>query len=61
MSTQRIKPAISMADLKPELERLRRRGFLRSALSLGALTMLTGCDLSNPFRRRCRSLGDAAL
>ena len=46
MSTQRIKPAVSMAEVKPELERLRRRGFLRSALSLGALTMLTGCDLS---------------
>jgi DMSO/TMAO reductase YedYZ molybdopterin-dependent catalytic subunit len=46
MSEQRSKPAVSMAEIKPELERLRRRGFLRSALSLGALTMLTGCDLS---------------
>ena len=46
MSPQRIKPAVSTAEIKPELERLRRRGFLRSALSLGALTMLTGCDLS---------------
>ncbi len=46
MSTPRIKPAVSMAEIKPELDTLRRRGFLRSVLSLGALTMLTGCDLS---------------
>jgi len=46
MSGQRNKPAVSMAEIKPELDRLRRRGFLRNALSLGALTMLTGCDLS---------------
>ena len=46
MSDQRNKPAVSMAEIKPELERLHRRGFLRSALSLGALTMLTGYELS---------------
>jgi len=46
MSVQRINPAVSMAEIKPELDRLRRRGFLRGSLSLGALTMLTGCDLS---------------
>ena len=46
MNAQRNKPAVSMAEIKPELERLRRRGFLRNVLSLGALTMLTGCDLS---------------
>ena len=46
MSGQRNKPAVSMAEIRPELERLHRRGFLRGALSLGALTMLTGCDLS---------------
>ena len=46
MSGQRNKPAVSMAEIRPELERLHRRGFLRSALSLGGLTMLTGCDLS---------------
>src|SRR6202166_3910955 len=43
---QRNKPAVSMAEIKPELERLHRRGFLRSTLSLGALTMLTGYGLS---------------
>src|SRR5246127_3024372 len=46
MSDPRNKPAVCMAEIRPELERLHRRGFLRSALSLGALTMLTGCDLS---------------
>src|ERR1700758_2099360 len=46
MNARRNKPAVSMAEIKPELERLHRRGFLRSALSLGGLTLLTGCDLS---------------
>src|SRR6202035_5234991 len=46
MSGQRNKPAVSMAEIIPELERLHRRGFLRSALSLDALTMLTGYELS---------------
>ena len=38
----RIKPD----DLRPELLRMERRGLLRGGLSAGALTMLTGCDLS---------------
>ncbi len=46
MSARRIQPAVSAAEIKPELDRLCRRGFLRRALSLGAITMLTGCDLS---------------
>jgi DMSO/TMAO reductase YedYZ molybdopterin-dependent catalytic subunit len=29
------------------VESIRRRGFLRGAVSLGALTMLTGCDVTN--------------
>jgi hypothetical protein len=35
MSDERIKPAVSMAEIKPELERLHRRGFLRSMTPLG--------------------------
>jgi DMSO/TMAO reductase YedYZ molybdopterin-dependent catalytic subunit len=35
------------ADRAPELVRLQRRLLLRSGLSLGALTMLTGCNLSD--------------
>ena len=31
-----------------ELRRLERRGLIRGGLSLGALTMLTGCDLRRP-------------
>jgi DMSO/TMAO reductase YedYZ molybdopterin-dependent catalytic subunit len=46
MNARRTQPAVGMAEIKPELERLRRRGFLRNALSLGGLTLLTGCDLS---------------
>jgi DMSO/TMAO reductase YedYZ molybdopterin-dependent catalytic subunit len=36
-----------LKDAKPELIRLERRLLLRGALSLGALTMLTGCDLGD--------------
>ena len=39
-------PAVRPDDLKPEFARLRRRGLLRGGFSLGALTLLTGCDLS---------------
>jgi hypothetical protein len=46
MRNARNKPVASMAEIRPELDRLRRRGFLRNMLSLGSLTMLTGCDLS---------------
>ena len=37
---------ISLSDIKPDLNRLRRRGLLRGGLSLGGLALLTGCDLS---------------
>ena len=36
-----------MIDAAPELARVQRRLLLRSGLSLGALTMLTGCNLSD--------------
>jgi DMSO/TMAO reductase YedYZ molybdopterin-dependent catalytic subunit len=38
--------AVRPSDLKPEFDRMRRRGLLRGGFSLGALTLLTGCDLS---------------
>jgi DMSO/TMAO reductase YedYZ molybdopterin-dependent catalytic subunit len=44
---RRIKPAVTAADLRPALRRLERRGLLRGGLSLGALTMLTGCNLTD--------------
>ncbi len=37
---------IRRGDHLTQLRRLERRHFLRNGLSLGALTMLTGCDLS---------------
>jgi DMSO/TMAO reductase YedYZ molybdopterin-dependent catalytic subunit len=39
-------PVVSIRDIQPELRRLQRRGFLRNALSLGGLALLTGCDLA---------------
>ena len=40
-------PAVTLSEIRPELRRLERRGLLRGSLSLGALTMLTGCNLSD--------------
>ena len=42
----RKRPAVTADDIAPELAQLCRRGFLKHALSLGSLAMLTGCDLS---------------
>ena len=39
-------PAI-LANHRPRIRALQRRGLLRGTLSLGALTLLTGCDVSN--------------
>ena len=38
---------MSARDRKDEILRLERRGLLRSGLSLGALTLLTGCNLAD--------------
>ena len=40
-------PAV-LDDHRPLIRRLERRGLLRGGLSLGALTMLTGCDVKRP-------------
>jgi DMSO/TMAO reductase YedYZ molybdopterin-dependent catalytic subunit len=42
----RKRPAVTADDIAPELTQLHRRGFLKRALSLGSLALLTGCDLS---------------
>ena len=42
----RRKPAVTMEEIRPELIRISRRGLVSRGLSLGALTLLTGCDLS---------------
>ena len=44
---QRPDPAI-LDDHRPLLRSFARRGLVRHGLSLGALTMLTGCDVSRP-------------
>jgi DMSO/TMAO reductase YedYZ molybdopterin-dependent catalytic subunit len=42
----RKRPAVNAGDVAPELAQLSRRRFLTRGLSLGSLTLLTGCDLS---------------
>jgi DMSO/TMAO reductase YedYZ molybdopterin-dependent catalytic subunit len=46
MNRLRRLPVVKIQDIQPELRRLQRRGFLRNALSLGGVALLTGCDLS---------------
>lgn len=46
--TQSLPPKrVRMSEIEPEVKRIERRMFLRQGLSLGALTMLTGCDLAD--------------
>jgi DMSO/TMAO reductase YedYZ molybdopterin-dependent catalytic subunit len=40
-------PKIALEDFRPQLERVERRLFLKQGLSLGALTMLSGCTLKD--------------
>jgi DMSO/TMAO reductase YedYZ molybdopterin-dependent catalytic subunit len=44
--TERIKPAVTEDEIRPDLIRIGRRAALKRGLSLGGLAMLTGCDLS---------------
>ena len=44
MNRKRV--AVTADDIAPEVTQLHRRGFLKRILSLGSLTLLTGCDLS---------------
>jgi len=46
VNSSRRFPVVKIADIRPELRQLQRRAFLRNTLSLGGLTLLTGCDLS---------------
>jgi DMSO/TMAO reductase YedYZ molybdopterin-dependent catalytic subunit len=40
--------ATILDDHKPLIREIERRGLIRGGLSLGALTMLTGCDVTRP-------------
>jgi DMSO/TMAO reductase YedYZ molybdopterin-dependent catalytic subunit len=42
----RVKPAVTEAEIRPELIKIGRRSALLRGLSLGSLALLTGCDLS---------------
>jgi len=49
-SLHRLAKPVDQTILKENrklVESVERRGFLRGVLSLGALTMLTGCDVTN--------------
>ena len=39
-------PAVTADEIRPELNRIGRRGLFTRGLSLGSLALLTGCDLS---------------
>jgi DMSO/TMAO reductase YedYZ molybdopterin-dependent catalytic subunit len=43
-----VPDAAVLDDHRPLIRRLERRGLLRGGLSLGALVMLTGCDVKRP-------------
>ena len=44
---ERRPASVRLQEVEPDLRRLERRLLLRSSLSLGALTMLTGCNLGS--------------
>src|SRR4029077_20060243 len=44
--TERIRPAVTEDEIRPDLIRIGRRAALKRGLSLGGLALLTGCDLS---------------
>lgn len=44
--TERIMPAVTEDETRPDLIRIGRRAALKRGLSLAGLTLLTGCDLS---------------
>ncbi len=47
MKKTTLSPVHSVGDFKPRLERLERRLFLKQSLSLGALSLLSGCTLKD--------------
>jgi len=46
MKDKRNDVAVNADEIRTELARASRRGFLRRTLSLGGLALLSGCDLS---------------
>jgi len=44
--TERIRPAVTEDEIRPDLIRIGRRSALKRGLSLGGLALLTGCELS---------------
>jgi DMSO/TMAO reductase YedYZ molybdopterin-dependent catalytic subunit len=46
LRTERVKPAVTEGEIRPDLIRVSRRVALKRGLSLASLALLTGCDLS---------------
>jgi len=46
LRTERMKPAVTEAEIRPDLIEIGRRSALLRGLSLGGLGLLSGCDLS---------------
>jgi hypothetical protein len=40
-------PRLALADHRTAIDRVSRRLFLHGGISIGALSLLTGCDLQN--------------
>ena len=56
-----VPDAAVLDDHKPLIRSLERRGLIRGGLSLGALVMLTGCDVKRPEAVESALLADIAL
>ena len=55
-----VPDAAILDDHRSLIKSLERRGLIRGGLSLGALVMLTGCDVKRPEFVQVRSAGDLA-
>ncbi|MGE5389032.1 MAG: molybdopterin-binding protein, partial [Hyphomicrobiales bacterium] len=47
MKNSKLPSRRSLTDFQPQLERIERRLFLKQGLSLGALSLLSGCTLKD--------------
>jgi DMSO/TMAO reductase YedYZ molybdopterin-dependent catalytic subunit len=58
---RKLPSATILDDHRPLLKAMERRGLIRGGLSLGALTMLTGCDVERPKSVESALLAISAL
>ena len=53
LRTERIKPAVTKDEIRPDLIRIGRRAALKGGLSLASLALLTGCAALSACSARC--------